>query len=137
MEPSLASGVCLLVEESIYYIGGVSPEGVHSSKIFKFSNIWEPIEANPTIFAPRSGHCGFALNSDIYIFGGQCESENLVFNTSYKLNLKDNTWIILPNLPQPRHSSSCVTYNSKGLIFGGANQEGVLDSLLIFNPGKN
>ena len=73
----------------------------------------------------------------MYVFGGQNETEGLVFNTSYILNPVNKFWSINSSLPEPRHSATCVLYNGIALIYGGANEDGVLDSLLLFDPGKN
>lgn len=141
MEPGLASGLALTVENDLYFVGktysgGVTPSGVHSNKVFKFTESWSELSTSPEIFSPRTGHCGFAANNTLFIFGGQCESTGEVFNSSYKLDLNTQEWTILSNLPQPRHSGTCCAIGDSGLIFGGANQEGVLDSLLVFEAGK-
>lgn len=89
------------------------------------------------LFTARSGHCGFSIGTDIFLFGGQNEVEGQVYSSAFKFDTTSYEWSPLPNLPEPRHSGTCVLYKEKALIFAGANQLGVLDNLLIFDPGKN
>ena len=138
----LASGVCVYVGDDLYYIGyiyigGVSPLGTHSCGAYKFGGNWVSILGSPDIFTARSGHCGFASGYDIYVFGGQNEAEGVIFAASFKFDTSTYTWTQALDMPEPRHSASCVNYKNQALIFGGANQLGPIDSLLIFNPGKN
>jgi len=105
--------------------------------VFKYNSSWSDQPTSPEIFSARSGHCGFSLNDTLFIFGGQLEPTGEVFNSSYKLDLLAQEWSILPCLPQPCHSATCCLFRNFAYIFGGANQEGVLDSLLIFDPGNS
>ena len=110
---------------------------MHSCGIYRYSGSWVSVLGSPQLFTPRSGHCGFALASEIFVFGGQNETEGAVYSTAFRLDVHNCEWAPLEEMPQPRHSGTCVVHGSRGLIFGGANQEGVVDSLLVFDPGKN
>jgi N-acetylneuraminic acid mutarotase len=140
MDLGLASGLAIVSNEEIYYIGnfnvgGVTPAGVYSSDLYKYSNAWEALAPLPA-FTPRSGHCGCGIGGEIYVFGGQKETEEIVFDTSFRINPTEQTCVNIPSLPEPRHSGTCTVYNSQALIWGGANEEGVLDSLVKYSPGK-
>jgi N-acetylneuraminic acid mutarotase len=142
MEPGLASGASAVLDDAIYYIGavylgGVSPSGEHSKKVFRYTSGWESFQALPDLFTARSGHCCVCLNGSILVFGGQCESEQVVFASCFELSPAASAWLPLPALPEPRHSASCVAYLNRALLFGGANSSGLVSSLLLFDPGNS
>ena len=140
--PALASGLSVVIGDSLYYIGdlytgGASVQRTHSSKIYVLNNGWKSYTGSPSIFTPRSGHSGTAIDGFIFIFGGQNESEGAVFSSSFKLDPVNFVWTKIADLPEPMHSSSCISYNSKAIIYGGANHQGPSNSLIVYNPGKS
>jgi hypothetical protein len=142
MEPCFASGIALGMGEEIYFFGnfeagGATPIGVHSNELYRFKDTWSVVSTNGNPPSPRSGHCGFILDDSLFLFGGQNEQEGKVFDSSHCINLISKEWSPFPSLPQSRHSSSCVLSGRIGYLHGGANEEGVLNSLLFIDPGND
>jgi N-acetylneuraminic acid mutarotase len=106
-----------------------------------FTNIWREIK---TEICPcnRSGHSSVILDGNIYIYGGDTNSEtirgNFLLDDFWKFNTKEETWEKLEtetkNKPSPRYfHSMCTIYEKYFVLYGGFNGVVVFDDFFYFN----
>lgn len=73
--PEFAGALIQEGTDSIYFIGGVAVDAVHSSAVYQYTDQWVLLEAeHPEILGPRASSCGFTHQEFVYVYGGQDES---------------------------------------------------------------
>ena len=80
--------------------------------------------------APQALSCAtaFALNGDIYVFGGKL-SDNSYSNHLYKYSVNNNQWLDLGQTPlQARVNPVAIVLNNKAYIGLGYNKKGIYNS---------
>jgi hypothetical protein len=125
---------CVSFENSLFFFGGRSIPGQHSSDLyeFNFSTMkWTYIQTvNPP--TPRKYHNSFILNHWMFIFGGS--NQNQYFNSFHSINLINNHWMDIHVEVEARsYHASCQFQTSKIFISGGENSEKLsLNDLVLF-----
>jgi N-acetylneuraminic acid mutarotase len=115
---------CVSFENSLFFFGGRSIPGQHSSDLyeFNFSTMkWIYIQTlNPP--TPRKYHNAFVLNHWMFVFGGS--NQNDYFDSIYSINLINNHWNpIFSRIEARSYHASCHVQGSKIFISGGENSE--------------
>jgi N-acetylneuraminic acid mutarotase len=82
-------------------------------------NTWTMLSPMPT---KRSGLAAAAVNSEIYVLGGQ--SLNGTFNNNERYDVQNNIWIIDTPMPTSRLGLEAVSFDNKIYVFGGKSDLG-------------
>ena len=87
------------------------------------SGIWSPIASMPT--GRRTMVVG-TLNNKIQVIGGEknLSDPDYIFRSNEQYDPITDTWVSLPNAPNPRHGAAYSTINNKLFISGGGYKAG-------------
>ncbi|OMJ78675.1 hypothetical protein SteCoe_21482 [Stentor coeruleus] len=84
----------------------------------------------------RREHCMFDLNNKLIIFGGVSSDGKTFYNDLWAYSVELKVWEELKtigNLPLARASAVCIKAFGHIVIYGGYNDQGILDDINIFN----
>ncbi|MBP1358333.1 MAG: fibronectin type III domain-containing protein [Sulfolobus sp.] len=134
----LSSAVAVVLNGSIYLIGGNSPQG-YSTNVYVYSNgSWH---LGPELPFPLVGASAVVYNGTIYVVGGLTGITQI---SSAILELKNNHWIILSNnMPEPVYDAIVTAYDNKIYVIGGINGTliysayGITNAIQVFYLNNN
>ncbi|XP_018469357.2 uncharacterized protein LOC108841072 [Raphanus sativus] len=160
--PSARDGhTCSTWNNKIIVVGGEESEDlddyylsdVHILDTDKF--VWKQLKTSGQLLTPRAGHVTVAIESNLFVFGGFTDSQNL-YNDLYVLDLETRVWsklIAMEEGPSGRFSAAAVClgpYKAGSFLFiGGCNKnleplddiyylhtDGVYEARLAKTPGR-
>lgn len=116
-----------VVDGKLFVIGGrISGNGglKHVNETltdFNGNEAYDPKQDTWKILSPmptkRSGLAGAAVNSEIYVFGG--ESLNGTFNNNERYDVQNNVWTKDSPMPTSRLGLDAASFDNKIYVFGG------------------
>lgn len=130
---SSESSSLTLLDNSLYYYGGISKEALCKDELWKFdieSGKWNKVETSGEKPDGLMEHTTVMYNDELYLFGGHTSG---IFNDKlYKFNPKSRMWKIVQctgNIPSPRSGHTCVVSDDCMYIIGGIWFEQVMNSV--------
>ncbi|GIQ60827.1 hypothetical protein Flavo103_39630 [Flavobacterium collinsii] len=127
-----------VVGKKIYVFGGMYGKGTFSDDVHCYdtiTNTWNVISSMPTL---RVDPACVAVGDFIYVVGGNsylpAGSRSLTqgvgagpIATCEVLNTLDNTWSVIPQMPQSKGEHACVAWENKLYAVGGSGASFVFD----------
>ncbi|GAB2244817.1 hypothetical protein Droror1_Dr00000310 [Drosera rotundifolia] len=129
--------ICVLVDDSIFVIGGRADPVNILKDVWILDLIrkeWKSAECSGSAFAPRHRHAAAALGLKIYVFGGL--NKEVIYSSLLVLDVGKLQWSEVHTngeCPCARHSHTMVAYGSKLYVFGGFDGEKALGDLYSFD----
>ncbi|KAG2313271.1 hypothetical protein Bca52824_024828 [Brassica carinata] len=146
--PSARDGhTCSTWNNKIIVVGGEESEDlddyylsdVHILDIDKF--VWKQLKTSGQLLTPRAGHVTVAIGSNLFVFGGLTDSQNL-YNDLFVLDVETRVWskIAMEEGPSARFSAAAVClgpYKAGSFFFvGGCNNNlEPLDDIYYLHTG--
>jgi hypothetical protein len=103
------------------------------------SNTWTATSTGANVPSPRHGFSSVWTGTEMIVWGGQDPSLTN-FNDGARYNPANNTWTptsVGANVPDPRSSHSAVWSGSEMIVWGGANESGVLAAGARYDPAND
>lgn len=115
-----------VVEDKIFVIGGRQPLERELYKDLDVNEMYDPQKDSWTSLEPlptnRSGLAASAIDSSIYVLGG--ESTKKTFDNNERYDTVTNTWSTERPLPTARHGLSAVSIDDKIYVIAGGPKPG-------------
>lgn len=136
------------VDGNHYLIGGRTVSGGNVADVTVLSGTgsspgasdqawrWESLPSMPQA---QGGLAAAALNSKIYVFGGEYASffGNGVFSDTWCFDPSRQSWQPASPMPTPRHGLGAIAYDNEIFLLGGAREAGAestSDVVTLFEP---
>ena len=117
---------------NLYAIGGETAEGVDNSVLIYDTQQRQWSSGAPKLTAVADA-AAQVLAGEIYVVGGRLENGQAT-NAVEAYSPLNNGWRPLTSLPQPIAGALALTFGNQLYLFGGENNEEVLDSAYVYDP---
>ena len=104
------------------------------------AQVWSTLGAAQSLPVPRAGAMNVVRNSELFIVGGESESQRTAHNQVHSFDPKTGIWRTHPVLPTGRHGTGMIAWNDRFFVAAGATQQGgsgtvsTLESLYFSKP---
>ncbi|KAG2313273.1 hypothetical protein Bca52824_024830 [Brassica carinata] len=144
---------CSTWNNKIIVVGGEESEDLDDYYL-RYKFVWKQLKTSGQLLTPRAGHVTVAIGSNLFVFGGLTDSQNL-YNDLFVLDVETRVWskIAMEEGPSARFSAAAVClgpYKAGSFFFvGGCNNnleplddiyylhtDGVYEARLAQTPGR-
>ena len=132
----------ICIKNEVFVIGGIDIDWQTPSSILKYSTTTKRW-TNVCTMDYRKAYCFCAFIDEIFIFGGTLHNayNNLYDNpsstTCVKYDTKKNEWTHIALMNIAVSYAACAVYQNKIVVCGGRNNNGITNSVNLYDPSAD